>query len=217
MLKIKVFPQNPYQMNTHLLYDESGAGVLIDAGNSNEQELQEITDFVTREQIDLKMLLNTHAHIDHIVGNNAIIEKFGVELYAHKAGLRFYEEAGQFSASLGFDLKQAHLPDHFIEDGDEIPFGNTTLKVLYTPGHADGSVCFYSEKDQIVVVGDVLFQQSIGRTDLPTGDFDLLAHSIRSKLYTLPPDTEVFPGHGPTTRISYEKLDNPFVRGDSML
>jgi glyoxylase-like metal-dependent hydrolase (beta-lactamase superfamily II) len=213
MLHIKVFPQNLYQMNTHLLYDESGEGVLIDAGNSNEQELQELIDFMEQNKIELKMLLNTHGHIDHIVGNNAIIEQFGLQLYAHKAGLRFYEEAGQFSASLGFDLKEAHKPDVYIEDGDELKFGNTTLKVLYTPGHADGSVCFYSEENDLVVVGDVLFQQSIGRTDLPTGDFDLLAHSIRTKLYTLPPDTEVFPGHGPTTRISYEKLDNPFVRG----
>ncbi len=199
-------------MNTHLLYDETGEGVLIDAGNSNESELQQIVDFVEEENLQLKMLLNTHAHIDHIVGNDALIEKFGMKLYAHKAALNFYKTVEQYGASLGFTISDTHLPDVFIDDGDELKFGDTTLKVLYTPGHADGSVCFYDAENQYVVVGDVLFQQSIGRTDLPTGDFDLLAESIRTKLYTLPPDTDVYPGHGPTTRISYEKMDNPFVR-----
>jgi len=212
MINIKVFPHNMYQMNAYLLYDETHEGVLIDAGNSNEEELQQIVDFVAQENISLKKLLNTHAHIDHIVGNDAIIKTFSVKLYAHKASLNFYKTADQYGASLGFDLKKPHLPDVFIDEGDEIKFGNTSLKVIYTPGHADGSVCFYDAENQYVIVGDVLFQQSIGRTDLPTGDFDLLAESIRNKLYTLPPDTEVYPGHGPSTRISYEKLDNPFVR-----
>ena len=211
MIKIKIFSHNLYQMNAYLLYDESGEGVLIDAGNSNEKELGEIVRFVEQENIILKMLLNTHGHIDHIIGNDAIIHKFGLQLYAHKAGLVFYETITQYGASLGFQIDKTHLPDVFIEDGDELSFGNSKLKVLYTPGHADGSVCFYSAENQFVVVGDVLFQQSIGRTDLPTGDFDLLAASIRTKLYTLPDDTDVFPGHGPSTRISYEKMDNPFI------
>jgi glyoxylase-like metal-dependent hydrolase (beta-lactamase superfamily II) len=212
MVNIKVFSHNIYQMNAYLLYDETHEGVLIDAGNSNDEELQQIIDFVVQENISLKKLLNTHAHIDHIVGNDAIIKTFDVKLYAHQASLIFFITADHYGASLGFSLEDTHLPDVFIDEGDEIKFGNTSLKVIYTPGHADGSVCFYDETNQYVIVGDVLFQQSIGRTDLPTGDFDLLAESIRNKLYTLPPDTEVYPGHGPSTRISYEKLDNPFVR-----
>lgn len=198
-------------MNAYLLYDETGEGVLIDAGNSNDDELQEIVSFVEQENIALKKLLNTHGHIDHIVGNDAIIKQFGLDLYAHKAGLVFYETVGEYGASLGYKIDSTHMPDVYLEDGDKVKFGNTTLQVLYTPGHADGSICFYSEEDKIVVVGDVLFQQSIGRTDLPTGDYDLLAESIRTKLYTLPDDTVVLPGHGPSTRISYEKMDNPFV------
>jgi len=213
MTKIKVFSHNLYQMNAYLLYDESGEGVLIDAGNSNDDELKEIVDFTQQENIKLKMLLNTHAHIDHIIGNDEIIDHFDVKLYAHKAGLVFYNSIGEYGSALGISKNKTHLPDVFIEDGDELQFGNTILEVLYTPGHADGSVCFYDANDKFVVVGDVLFQQSIGRTDLPTGDFDLLAKSIQTKLYTLPGDTEVFPGHGPSTRISYEKIDNPFVRG----
>ena len=211
MLKIKIFPHNLYQMNAYLLYDETGEAVLIDAGNSNEDELQEIVSFTKEEGLKIKMLLNTHAHIDHIIGNDEIIEKFDVKLYAHKAGLMFYETVSQFGASLGIVKEQTHLPDVYINDGDELKFGNTSLKVLYTPGHADGSVCFYDAANKYVVVGDVLFQQSIGRTDLPTGDYDILAESIRTKLYTLPDDTSVFPGHGPSTQISYEKMDNPFV------
>lgn len=209
---IKIFAHNPYQMNAHLVYDETGEGVLIDAGNSNEEELKEIVDFVEEKGIQLKMLLNTHAHIDHIVGNDAVIEKFGLKLYAHKATMEFYKSADQYGASLGFSVSNPQLPDVYIEDGEEIKFGNTTLKVLYTPGHADGSVCFYDAENHFVIVGDVLFQRSIGRTDLPTGDFDLLAKSIQNKLYTLPDNTDVYPGHGPTTRIQYEKMDNPFVR-----
>ena len=211
MIEIKIFPHNLYQMNAYLLYDESGEGVLIDAGNSNDEELQEIVNFTEQKDIQLKMLLNTHAHIDHIVGNDAIIEKFGLKLYAHKAGLNFYKTISQYGSALGFSISQTHLPDVFIKDGDDLEFGNTKLKVLYTPGHADGSICFYDAENKYVVVGDVLFQQSIGRTDLPTGDFDILAESIRSKLYTLPDETTVFPGHGPSTQISYEKMDNPFV------
>lgn len=211
MVSVKVFPHNLYQMNAYLLYDESGEGVLIDAGNSNENEFREIVDFVAQKQITLKMLLNTHAHIDHIVGNDAILKEFELKLYAHKAGLNFYETVSEYGSALGYSIEKTHLPDVFIEDGDIIEFGNSKLKVLYTPGHADGSVCFYDAENGYVVVGDVLFQQSIGRTDLPTGDFDMLADSIRSKLYTLPDDTDVFPGHGPSTRISYEKMDNPFV------
>ena len=212
MTNIKVFPLNPYQMNTHIIWDESGEGLMIDAGNINADDLQQIVDFIENENIKLKMLLNTHGHIDHRVGNNAIIEKFGIELYAHKAGLMFYESSN-YDSFLGVKIDHAHMPDHYLEDGDKVKFGNTTLEVLYTPGHADGSICFYNAEQAFVVVGDVLFQQSIGRTDLPTGDYDLLIESIRTKLFTLPPDTEVYPGHGPTTRISYEKLDNPFVRG----
>ena len=202
MIKIKIFPQNIYQMNTYLLHDETGEGVLIDAGNSSDEELQQIVDYTVQESIILKKLLNTHAHIDHVVGNDAIIKQFDVELYAHKAGLIFYKTVGEYGASLGIKIDHTHLPDVYIEDGDVIEFGNTKLKVLYTPGHADGSVCFYSEADGIVMVGDVLFQQSIGRTDLPTGDYDLLIDRIRTKLYTLPDDTDVYPGHGPSTRIS---------------
>lgn len=199
-------------MNAYLLYDETSEAVLIDAGNSNEDELQEIVQFIREEGLKLKMLLNTHAHIDHIIGNDDIIAMFDVPLYAHQGGLIFYNTIGQYASSLGIPKEQTHLPDVYINDGDELRFGNTRLKVLYTPGHADGSVCFYDAANRYVVVGDVLFQQSIGRTDLPTGDFDLLADSIRTKLYTLPDDTNVFPGHGPSTRISYEKMDNPFVR-----
>ena len=211
MVTIKVFPHNLYQMNAYLLYDETGEGVLIDAGNSNEDELKEVVDFVEQEQIKLKMLLNTHGHVDHIVGNDAIIKTFDVKLYAHKAGLNFYKTIGQYSSALGYSIESTHMPDVYIEDGTLLEFGDTKLKVLYTPGHADGSVCFYDAENGYVVVGDVLFQQSIGRTDLPTGDFDLLFESIRTKLYTLPDDTDVYPGHGPSTRISYEKMDNPFV------
>lgn len=210
-MTIKTFVFNPFQLNTYLLYDESLEGIIIDAGNSNQQEDAQLFDFVEKEGIQIKGLYYTHAHVDHIVGNNAILKHFNCKSFAHYDSIVFFEQAPDYGKSLGFNISELILPEVFINEDSLIKFGNSKLKVIHTPGHADGSLCFYSMEDQFVIVGDVLFRGSIGRTDLPTGDFDLLAKSIIEKLYSLPSATKVYSGHGPTTSIGYEKVNNPFV------
>jgi glyoxylase-like metal-dependent hydrolase (beta-lactamase superfamily II) len=149
--------------------------------------------------------------VDHIVGNNAIVEHFDINGAAHKDVLAFFEQAPTYAQSLGFSVRNLILPTEILADGDVIKFGESALSVLHTPGHADGSVCFYSEADQFVIVGDVLFKGSIGRTDLPSGNFNVLTQSILDKLYTLPSGVKVYSGHGPSTSIGFEKINNPFV------
>ena len=208
---IKTFIFNPFQLNTFVVYDETKSAIIIDAGNSNEAENTILFNFISKEGLNIEGLYYTHAHVDHIVGNNAIINKYGVKAYASENSSVFFENAEGHAKSLGFDLNNLITPELSIKDNDTVKFGNSSLKVIYTPGHADGSVCFYSEKDQFIIVGDVLFRDSIGRTDLPTGDFDLLARNIIDKLYVLPANVKVIPGHGPTTTIGHEKSNNPFV------
>ncbi len=211
LMIIKTFIFNHYQLNTYLLFDNSNEGIIIDAGNSNEEENNILFNFIDSNNINIKGLYYTHAHVDHIVGNNAIIQKYSIKAAAHKDSLLFFEQAPSYAKSLGFDIPSLIPPEIFLKDNDIIHFGESELKVICTPGHADGSLSFYSEKDAFIIVGDVLFRGSIGRTDLPTGNFDLLSKSIVEKLYSLPNNVKVYAGHGPSTTIGFEKLNNPFV------
>lgn len=210
-MTIKTFVFNHYQLNTYLLYDETKEGIIIDAGNSNSKEDKELFDFISNNSIDIKGLYYTHAHVDHIVGNNSIIEKYSIKGYAHKDSLLFFDQYNGYASTLGFKDIIPIIPEKFLIEGDIIKFGNSELKVIETHGHANGSLSYYSEKDQFIIVGDVLFRGSIGRTDLPTGDFDLLSKNIVEKLYKLPNGIKVYSGHGPTTTIGFEKMNNPFV------
>lgn len=210
-MTIKTFVFNHYQLNTYLLYDETNEGIIIDAGNSNPEEDKILFDFVSDNKIDIKGLYYTHAHVDHIVGNNSILKKYNLKSAAHYDSLSFFKQYQGYASTLGFRNIEPSLPEIFLNEGDIINFGKSTLKVIETHGHADGSLSFYSDNDQFVIVGDALFRGSIGRTDLITGDFDLLSKSIIEKLYTLPNSVKVYPGHGPSTSIGYEKMNNPFV------
>lgn len=211
MITVKVFAFNPFQVNTYVLSDETKECVVIDPGMQGQNEENQLTDYIDSNGLKPVMLLNTHAHIDHIVGNHFVAEKYDLELTAHKDCVGFLTNAMAYAGSFGLQLDAVKTIDKFIDQGEEIQFGHSTIKVLHTPGHADGSVCFYAEKDNFVITGDVLFNQSIGRTDLPTGNYDLLQQSIWDQLFTLPDDTVAWPGHGPETNIGFEKLHNPFV------
>jgi len=210
-MTIKTFVFNHYQLNTYLLYDETKEGIIIDAGNSNTEEDRVLFDFISDNSIDIKGLYYTHAHVDHIVGNNSIIKKYNLKGAAHFDSLDFFKQYHGYATTLGFRDTEPIQPEIFLNEGDVINFGVSTLKVIETHGHANGSLSFYSDKDQFVIVGDVLFRGSIGRTDLPTGDFDLLSKNIIEKLYTLPNSVKVYSGHGPSTSIGFEKMNNPFV------
>jgi len=211
MLQIKKFVFNPFQVNAYVLYDESGECVLIDPAVSSDTELQQLTDFIKGNSLQPVLLINTHSHIDHLLGNDKVSQQFGLKLAAHAAGQPFIDRANDSAARFGLNLTGIKNMDQLLEDGQEVTFGTSKLKVMYTPGHADGSICLYSDEAGIVISGDVLFNDSIGRTDLPTGNYDLLQKSIWGKLFTLPDETIVYPGHGPETTIGSEKVNNPFV------
>lgn len=213
MFKLKIFPFNPFQVNTCILYDESGECVIIDAACYEPQEEKTLEDFITANNLKPVMLLNTHCHIDHILGTNFVARKYNLKPMIHKSGMLFLENAKEYGASFGFKINHPVMPEAFLSHGQELRFGNQVLRVLETPGHADGSVCFYHEKENLVIVGDVLFQYSIGRTDLPTGNYDTLIKSINTQLMTLPEDVTVYSGHGPTTSIGKEKHGNPYLTG----
>lgn len=212
MITIDKFALNPFQMNTYILSDETHECVIIDPGSYEPQEEELLTRFLQAGNLKPVRMVFTHCHVDHILGTNFIAKTYKLKPEIHKAGLPFYENGHEHALTYGFKMEKLVEHGPFIDEGDLIKFGNSEVKVIYTPGHADGSVCFVGDKDKFVVTGDVLFKDSIGRTDFPTGDFDLLMNSIHEKIFTLPDDYTVYPGHGPETGIGYEKVNNPFIR-----
>lgn len=211
MITIKRFSFNPFQMNTYVLSDETRECAIIDAGMDGSAEEDDIVSYISENGLKPVLLVNTHTHIDHILGNSFIAKKYNLELLAHKDSVGFIERAAGQAQMFGMQMSETKSIDKFIDEGESLNFGNSSMQILLTPGHADGSLCFYSEEDKFVITGDVLFNQSIGRTDLPTGNYELLQKSIWEKLFTLPDETVAYPGHGPETTIGYEKLHNPFV------
>jgi hydroxyacylglutathione hydrolase len=214
MLQVKTFIFNAFQVNTYLLYDETKECVIIDAACYPEFEKNQLQAFIDENELKPVKLLNTHCHIDHILGNICVFRKFGLKPVIHKSGLPFLEKAKEHAWGFGFELEEVIQPESYIKEGSKIKFGNSEIDVIYTPGHADGSVCFISHEKKAVFVGDVLFKDSIGRTDLPTGDYKTLIENIDQKLFTLPEDYIVYPGHGDQTTIKQEKEENPYVGGD---
>jgi len=210
-LNIRIFHFNIIQVNTLICYDETKSGVIVDPGMSSKEEQQMLLDFITKENIDVKYIINTHPHIDHILGNEFCVQQFNAPLVAHEAGLPVYNNANRDGAQFRFPICEYPMYDIMIDDGDNLTFGNQTWKVLYTPGHCAGSVCWFDEKNQLVIAGDVLFAGSIGRTDLPTGNFQQLITNIKEKLLTLGDETLVIPGHAETTTIGNEKMNNPYL------
>jgi hydroxyacylglutathione hydrolase len=211
-LKIESFTFNPFSENTYVLYDDTKECVVIDPGCSNKTEQQELQDFIKTNELKVVRLLNTHCHIDHVLGNKFVADTYGVPLEIHEDDLPVLRSVPTYSAAYGFPQYQEVLPEKFLKEGEDVAFGNTKLQVLFTPGHAPGHVVFYHPESQNLIGGDVLFQRSIGRTDLPGGDYDTLIQSIKTKLFTLPEEVTVHPGHGPSTTIGEEKASNPFLR-----
>lgn len=211
MIKIKSFAFNPFQTNTYILSDESGEAIVIDPSFAQPDEQQKFDDYLASNKLKLVGAYNTHLHFDHCLGVNYIKEKYGLGYAAHPEGLSFISGVAKQASLYGLQIPQINAPSIEITEKDTIQFGQSELSILYTPGHASGSLCFVSEKDHFVISGDVLFRESIGRTDLPTGDLDLLLESIHTKLFTLGGDFKVYPGHGPSTTIAEEISGNPFL------
>jgi len=212
-MEINQITFNPFQENTFILWDETKECIIIDPGCYEKNEKEYLSNFIESNNLKPVKLINTHCHIDHILGNKFVSEKWNLELYMHKTDLPLLEGAGDIAKMYGFEnYKGSPHPKHFLEEGDVLEFGESKLKILFTPGHAPGHICLYNKEDKFIVAGDVLFNGGIGRTDLPGGDYDTLINSIKTKLLCLQDDTEVFCGHGPSTSIGKERLSNPFLQ-----
>lgn len=211
MITIQGFTFNPFEENTYILYDESKECVIIDPGCSKREEQEELVQFIADEGLKPVKLLNTHCHIDHVFGNAFVSRKYNVGLEIHKEDLQTLHSLPQVSHLYGLNAEESVEPVNFLDEGDQVKFGNSVLDIVFTPGHSPGSICFISHTDKFVIGGDVLFYSSIGRTDLPGGDHQTLLTSIREKLFPLADDYAVFAGHGPATSIGFEKQNNPFV------
>lgn len=212
MLTVQSFTFNPVQENTYILYNEKGDCCIIDPGCYFASEEIEFRDFISSGKLKPVLLLNTHCHLDHIFGNRFVHNTYGLTLHLHrleKPVLDFGPASGQMY-QLPFLNYDAELS--YIDEGEIIKIGDDELHVLFTPGHSPGSVSFYSKENKFVISGDVLFNGSVGRTDLPGGDMNILSESIKTKLYTLPSDVIVYSGHGDSTTIGDEMKTNPFVR-----
>ena len=212
-MKIKKFEFNMFPVNCYVLSDESGEAVVIDPGCFYPEEKQMLKDYLLDNNLTLKHVLCTHLHLDHIFGNPYLYKEFGLQPEGGQQDEFWLDQASAMARNFGFiyDEKQPALGKYICE-GDTITFGDTTLKAIHVPGHSPGSIVFYSPEVACVFSGDVLFYGSIGRADLKGGNFDDLKEGICNQLFTLPAETRVYPGHGPSTSIGYEKNNNPFFR-----
>jgi len=212
MFQIKAFTFNPVQENTYVLYNEHGECIIIDPGCYFDEEKEELKSFIESHKLKPKLLLNTHCHLDHVFGNKFIAEEFKLTLNTHKREKEILEmaPASGLMFNLPFDNYQGEVT--YLEEGDFVTLGEDKLEVIHAPGHSPGSVCFYCEKQHFVIGGDVLFQNSIGRTDLPYGSHEDLLKNIKEKLFKLPEDVKVYPGHGAPTTIGQEIKENPFLQ-----
>jgi glyoxylase-like metal-dependent hydrolase (beta-lactamase superfamily II) len=212
MLTVQSFVFNPASENTYLVYNEKGNAIIIDPGCYFTEEERTLQSFIDEKKLKVVQLINTHCHLDHIFGNKWVYETYGVELYMHHLDKIILGNAPQSAAQWGLSIDNYKGPLHFIDEGDIVSIDEDKFSLLLTPGHTPGSLSFYCEKQNFVISGDVLFNESIGRTDLPGGDFDTLITSIRTKLFTLPPETLVYNGHGGTTTIGHEIKHNPYLQ-----
>jgi len=201
---------SPIEVNTYILADASGKCAVIDCGCYNRSEFNRLSLFLEKKNLIPELLLNTHCHLDHIFGNGMFLEKYGLGTWAHKLEDENRDDSPAHAQLFGLSMDKSPEPSGFLNDGDTVTFGSENLLVLHVPGHTTGSIAFYNSKDGVVFTGDALFSGSIGRTDLPGGSYETLIHSIKSKLFVLPPSTIVYPGHGEATNIERELKTNPY-------
>ena len=211
-MKIKSFVFSPFGENTYVVWDGTRECIIIDPGCYDEYEQNKLVDFIKEKKLKPVRLLNTHCHLDHIFGNKYVTDTYNLPLEAHKTESSNIEYSTEKASQYGVKMDTPYPIKKFLTDKDTIKFGNSELKIMHIPGHTEGSLIFHNEEEKFAIVGDVLFHQSIGRSDLPGGDHDTLIEGIRFKLYELEPETIVYSGHGETTTIGYEQRNNSFVR-----
>lgn len=211
MLTVKQFTFNPLQENTYVIYNEQGWCAIIDPGCYFPHEKDELVNFISVQQLSPKILLNTHCHLDHVFGNKFIHERYGLTLHLHPKEVPVLGWAPASGLKWGLPFENYEGPMVMLEEGGQIDTGEEGLDILLTPGHSPGSCCFYSSSQQFIISGDVLFRGSVGRTDLPGGDTQILFRSIAEKLMPLPDEVIVYSGHGSPTTIGIERRTNPYI------
>ena len=211
MARLKSFTNNPYAENTYILYDDSGEAAIIDPGMYTAAEQNAVVNFIRDNKLKPVLLLNTHCHIDHVLGNKFIFEQYGLKPQFNAGEQETLDAVVAYAPAMGFRYDMSPQPDVYLPETGMVSFGDTNLELLFAPGHSPAHLCFYNREDNILIGGDVLFRGSIGRTDLPGGDFKTLIGNIVEKLLILPDDCTVYPGHGPETTIGYEKQHNPYL------
>ncbi len=212
MFQIKTFTFNPVQENTYVLYNEQDECIIIDPGCYFDAEKEELKSFIISHKLKPKLLLNTHCHLDHVFGNKFIAEEFKLTLNSHELEKEILEMAPASGLMFNLPFDNYIGKVEYLKEGDFISLGDDKLEVIHAPGHSPGSVCFYCEKQHFMIGGDVLFQNSIGRTDLPYGSHEDLLKNIKEKLFKLPVNVKVYPGHGSPTTIGEEIKENPFLQ-----
>ncbi len=212
MIKLKRFEFNPFQVNTYLLYNEDSECIIVDPSNSNEAEDETLFGFIRENDLDVRLILNTHGHVDHLLGVKVVKEKYNVPFYIHADDTFFVERAVEHGAIFGLNVRKPPAADKNVDEGQEVFPGSGKIELIHVPGHSPGSLVLYIEGSNIAITGDVLFQGSIGRTDLQGGDYEQLIRGIKDKLLVLDQNCIVYPGHGPSTSIKAEKESNPFLQ-----
>lgn len=214
-MKVSRFVFNLFSENTFILWDENiKEAAIVDPGMDCEEEVAKVTDFLAENNLSLKMILLTHQHIDHVLGVGWLVEKYGCPIYAHEGdkvwGDKLALQVDMFS--LPYDAKP-YTMTHSVKDGDVLMLNNEAIEVRHTPGHSDGGVIYYLPDSGFALSGDTVFQMSVGRTDFPHGNHQKLLDSIATRVFTLPDDTVLHPGHGASTTVGEERATNPFLRG----
>jgi hydroxyacylglutathione hydrolase len=210
MAKLRSFTNNPYEENTYILFDDTRECVIIDPGMYTAPEQNAVVNFIRDNQLKPVLLLNTHCHVDHVLGNKFVFDQYGLKPQFHPGELPVLAAVPSYAPQMGIRYELSPLPDHYLSETGTVLFGETELQLIFAPGHSPAHLCFYDEADNLLVGGDVLFKGSVGRTDLMGGSFEQLIENIEQKLFILPDDCTVYPGHGPETTIGYEKKHNPF-------
>lgn len=212
MLQVHSFTFNTLAEHTYVIYDETKACAIIDPGCYEPYEQEALRQFISQQGLQVTHLINTHAHIDHVLGNRYVIDTYGVQLALHPADVPLLQAAITYAPLYGFPAYEPAEATIFLAPGEPLQVGNTQLVLLHVPGHSPGHMALYSPEDRLCLSGDVLFQGGIGRTDLPGGDQATLLQSIHQQLLILGDDVVIYPGHGPTTTIGEEKSHNLFLQ-----
>lgn len=213
MLNVKRFVFNLFFENTFILWDDdSKEAAIIDPGMNDPKERKTVDEFITQNGLLLKYCLNTHCHIDHVLGNKYIKEKFNCDLIIPEGDKLLLDMLADQAKMFGLEVEPSPNPDFYFNDGFNLKLGVSAGEIIETPGHTPGEICIYFKEDEILFSGDVLFKESIGRTDLWGGNYETLISSIKNKLFVLPESVIVYPGHESATTIGHEKLNNPFLR-----